>query len=131
MLYLGNRRSLTLIEFLVVICIILVLFGTFGVYIKITLRIARETALMNELNNIRLSVEHYRIINGKLPEDLLALLNQDFTFKISNGIIVRSKFLKPFRVDKEKYLLDPFMNRYIYNHRMGRVSSQTKGYESW
>ena len=131
MLHLKNRRSLTLIELLIALCVIFVLLGVFAIYANINLRIAREAALRNELINIRMSIEHYRIINGKLPENLFTLMNQEFTFRSSDDIIIRKKFLKPFKVDKQGYLLDPFMNRYSYSWEEGKVSSQTKGYESW
>ena len=126
-----NKRSLTLIEFLIIICIILVLGGTFGTYLNITLKVARETALINELSNIRMSIEHYRIINGKLPENLPALIKKGFTLRNPDGIIFGNRFLNAFKVDKDGYLLDPFMNRYYYDVRDGKVRAQTKGYESW
>ena len=126
-----DRRSLTLVELLIVLCVIFVLMGTFAVYANITLKVAREIALQMELNNIRMSIEHYHTINGKFPEDLVTLIKEEFTFRTSDGILLHSNFLKPFRVDKEGNLLDPFMNRYYYELEDGRVSSRTIGYENW
>jgi hypothetical protein len=84
-----------------------------------------------ELNNIRMSIEHYRIINAKLPEDLRALYSQKFTVSAAHGIFREDNYLKPFRLDKDNNLLDPFLNRYYYNSSNGIVKAQTKGYESW
>ena len=131
MFHFRNIRSLTLIELLTAFCIIFFLLGVFAVYANINLKAARETALENELNNIRMSIELYQIIKGKLPEDLVSLTNQKFTIKTIDGIMVQKKFLKPFHIDKQGYLLDPFMNRYSYEPNEGKVSSQTKGYENW
>lgn len=125
------KRSLTLLEFLVVLCAIFILLGTFAIYANKILSIARQAALQNELINLRMSIEHYRVICGSLPEDLFALINKDFTFQNQDDIIPPNKFLRPFRVDKEGYLLDPFIHRYVYDNRVGNVRSQTKGYESW
>jgi len=126
-----NRRSLTLVELLIVLCVVFISLGSFALYANMTLRVARETALQAELNNIRMSIEHYRIINGKLPGDLSALLNQEFILKNNDGSIMRDNFLKPFRLDKDKKLLDPFLNRYYYDNSSGAVKTSTKKYESW
>ena len=125
------KRSLTLLESLTALCIIFILLGTFAVYANKILSIARQAALQNELLNLRMSIAHYRIINGSLPGDLFALINKGFTFDNQDVIIPPNKFLNPFRVDKEGYLLDPFMHRYAYDNKEGSVRSQTKGYESW
>ncbi|MBM3252429.1 MAG: hypothetical protein FJZ11_06625 [Candidatus Omnitrophica bacterium] len=131
MFYFNNRCSLSLIEFLIVLCVIFIFLGVFAIYANVNLRAARETALKNELNNIRMSVELYRVINGRLPEDLVNLVNQEFTLRAPDGTILKKQFLKPFRVDKEGYLLDPFMNRYVYISQDGKITSGTKRYESW
>lgn len=126
-----KKRSLTLVELLVVLCVIFVCIGVFAIFAKINLKAARETALRNELYNIRMSVELYKIIKGKTPSDLVGLINQEFEFRTPDGIMLKKSFLKPFRIDKQGYLLDPFMNRYSYNTRTGKVLTGTKGYEKW
>ena len=126
-----GKRSLTTIELIVVICLILVFVGTFAVYANITLKVAREITLQNELVNIRMSIQYYQIINARLPEGLLELANQPLTIKASDNTIVYKYSLRPFRVDKEGNLLDPFMQRYVYDERNGTIYSQTKGYERW
>ncbi len=125
-------KGLTFIEFLVIICLIFVLIGSFAVYANITLGAARETALQNELMNIRMALEHYRIINAKYPIDLSELYKKKvLTSENFTGIILSEQFIKGARLDKEGYLLDPFINRYGYNADEGRVYSKTKGYEKW
>jgi competence protein ComGC len=131
MLLIKNKSSLTLVELLVVLCVIFVCMGTFAIFAKINLKAARETALRNELNNIRMSIELYKIIKNRLPEDLVSLINQEFTFKTSDGIIIKKQFLRSFRLDKNGNLLDPFMNRYNFDPASGKVFSTTKTYENW
>lgn len=115
-----KKLSLTLVELLTVMCIILFITGLFAVYAKMALKTVRESALINELINLRMSIEHYRVVKGGLPDDLFTLVNDG-----------HNKFLKPFRVDKQGFMLDPFMHRYLYDKRDGRVRSQTKRYENW
>jgi len=126
-----NKSSMSLVELLVALCIIFILAGVFAVYGKMAVGVVRKQALSSELNNIRMSIKHYRIIKGQLPKDLVSLTEQDFTFNGKDDIIMRKSFLRFSRVDKEKKLLDPFLNRYYYNARSGRIKSQTKGYETW
>lgn len=122
---------MTLIEFLILISVVLILTGTFGRYMQITLKIAKEEALTNELKNIRMAIEYYRIVNSRLPKDLAELMNKRLTSDKSYSKITQNKFLEPFRLDKKGFLLDPFMHRYIYDAQKGRVNSPTKGYETW
>ncbi len=81
-----GKRALTLVEWLLALCIILVLIGTFAAYSQITLRAARETALINELYNIRMALEFYKITTGGLPEDLAALTTKRLTEDRLGGI---------------------------------------------
>ncbi len=124
-------RPVASIELGIAICVIFILIGALAGYINITLRIAKETAMRYELANIRISLEHYRMINNSLPENITVLINQDFTYKTAGGVILRKNFLEPFRLDKDGFLLDPFKEKYYYNSKDGRVSSRTKGYEAW
>ncbi len=105
--------------------------GIFAIYVNITLKTAREIALQNELLNLRMSIEHYRVINDCFPRELSDLLKKDLTSKGPNGILQKQKFLQSFRTDKEGNLLDPFCNKYSYDNKSGKVWSQTKGYQSW
>ena len=127
----GNKRSLTVVELISVICVIFIFMGIFAIYAGRALRIARELALRNELQFIRMSIENYRIINNRFPDDLFTLMNQHLTYGGNDTKIIVKQFLKPFRVDQRGYLLDPFMNRYGYNKAEGAVYSETKGYERW
>jgi len=122
---------LTLIEFMVAVGIIFIFLGVFATHAAIALRIGRETALRNELENIRMSIRYYRVVRGKLPESLIALMDQKISFEDFGGVLLGKGFLKPFRINQEGNLIDPFMNRYYYGKEKGVVYSLTKGYESW
>jgi len=131
MFFLRNRRSFTIFELLVAVNIILIFIGIFAVYANITLRVARGVALQSELSNIRMSIEHYRLLNHALPDNLSDLLNRRLTGKGSDSKMYPNKYLTHVRVDKEGNLLDPFGNRYGYNKLDGTVYSQTRGHERW
>lgn len=105
--------------------------GCFAVYANIILRIGRETALQSELINIRMSIEHYQMLNNKYPQSLGVLLNNGLTRGSFDAKISTIRFLEPFRIDNSGSLLDPFFNKYIYNNENGLVHSQTRGYERW
>lgn len=125
------KYSFTLVEFLLVLCIILVLIGTFFAYSRVTLNAARETALISELHNIRMAIEFYRIATGNLSDNLAALTTKRLTEDKLGGIKSVNKYLRDFKVDKDGYPLDPFLKRYRYSSEDGRISSATSGYESW
>lgn len=129
--FIRGRRSLTLIELLAVVCVILTLVGIFATYASINLRVARKMALQSELMNIRMSIEHYRILKGKFPESLPILVNEPLTYGTPDSTIVLKQFLQPFRVDRQGNLLDPFMNRYSYSNINGTIYSSTERYKRW
>ena len=124
-------RSLTLFELLVSLCIIFFLMGAFATYANTSLIVARETALQNELINIRMAIEYFRFVTQRLPKELEELRNYKLTSESLKGIITPNKFIDHARVDKEGFLLDPFMNRYAYDSASGRVWSLSKGREGW
>lgn len=126
-----KNRSFTLMEIIVVFCMVAILIGTFANYASYVLRIGKETVLRNELANIRMTIEYFRIINGRLPADLKELVNKELTSSKEHSIIQQKKFLEPHRFDNQGFVLDPFMNRYVYTAWDGQVHSGTKGFESW
>jgi len=125
------KRSFTVLELLLVTCLIATFIGVFAGYANIVLTISREEALQIELTNIRTAIYYFRIMNGRPPSDLAELMNKKLTGAPFDSKIIQQTFLKAFRVDKEGALLDPFFNPYLYEVGRGVVSSQTKGYESW
>ena len=126
-----NARSLTTVELIIAICAVFILVGTFSIYANITLKAARELALKNELINLRMSVEHFRIINARLPESLSELLKQRLTIGIDSITIKKNYPVRAFRFDRDGNMLDPFMHRYGYDLETGKIYSQTKDYERW
>lgn len=126
-----SQRSLTFFEFLAMACIIFIFVGTFAIYGNLTLKAARQQALQNELANIRMALEHYRILNGRLPEKLTDLINKELASRNSGSKIISRKYLEHSRVDKDGNLVDPFMHGYSFDFTDGRVWSQTKKYENW
>ena len=105
--------------------------GVFAVYSHTYIKVARETALRNELSSLRMSIEYYRIVNGRLPDMLADLVNEPLTKGKRSANIKDDKFLSNFRVSKDGFLLDPFMNKYSYDNKSGRVWSESEGHSNW
>jgi hypothetical protein len=127
----ARMRALTFIEMLVALCIIFLCIGMFAVYAGMTLVAARDLALRNELANIRMSIEHYLIVNGHLPEYLADLTKEYLTSAPGTDKISKYTFLKAFRTDKNGSLLDPYSVGYGYDAINGRVWSQANGRQGW
>jgi type II secretory pathway pseudopilin PulG len=124
-------KGLTLLEFLIALFIIILLFGFFGAYAGDVVRVAREEALRNELQNLRLSVAHYYLIFQQFPAQLRDLQKKELTSKAERDIIQHNNFIEHGRIDQEGDFLDPFFYPYNYEAKSGRVNSASKGYESW
>ncbi len=127
-----NRiKGFSLFELITAACIIFVLMGTFAAYADRALKVAKDMALQNELVGIRMAIQHYLIINNRLPRDLDELLKKSLTIKNPDGTVTYGSYLKAVLVGKDGSLLDPFQNKYNYDSISGLVWSQTPGCENW
>ena len=122
MLLLDLIASLTIITFLIWI---------FGGIIGTLAQNARETALRYGLNNLRLSLNLYKMLKGSYPEDLKGLMQSTIILTKSDKMFFSEKFLFSLATDKQGNAIDPFGNKFYYDFRKGVVGSQTKGYENW
>jgi len=119
----------TLFELLFVSCVIFILLGTFAIYANAAIKVAKEVAMQNELLAIRMAIQHYVIINGYPPKELVSLLKKTLTCQSPDGKVIFEAYLKADRIDKKGNLVDPFMNKYEYHE--GRIWSGTEGHQSW
>ena len=122
MLLLDLIASLTIITFLIWI---------FGGIIGTLAQNARETALRYGLNNLRLSLNLYKMLKGSYPEDLRGLMQSTIILTKSDKMLFGERFLFSLATDKQGNAIDPFGNKFYYDSRKGVVGSQTKGYENW
>lgn len=127
----DNRRSLTIFELLLVVCIIMVLWGSFAICFNTLARVSQETALRYELSSLRSAIQYYRIVNNRLPGDLKELAQKVLTLEKSYGISKKRIFVDEARTDTDGDLIDPFFTKYNYDSTVGRIYSQTAGYENW
>ncbi len=123
--------AFTFFELIAVVVVLLLLIGSFGWYAHRTLSVAREVSMRNELTSLRMSIELYRVLNGVFPQRIEQLFEKSFTLKMDDGKIISREYLKPCRVDRYGQVVDPFLHRFGYDPRTGRVWSQTKGYSEW
>lgn len=128
----GKKKSaLTIVELLSCACIIFTLIGMFSFYAEIVLNTARETALRNELQNIRMAIEYYRIVKNRLPDSLEKLQEEQYIARGSNSEVNKQNFISIFKDARGSRLLDPFMKKYQYDKVTGRVWTSTIKYQSW
>lgn len=126
-----NEKGLGIIETIIVCLLIAIMFGVLMPRYQRVAKDAREMALRMGLTNIRSSIQLYIALNSKPPADLKDLSGKRFLIPTKEGTIFTDQYLRASALDNEGHLIDPFGNRYIYDPKDGRVSSQTKGYEGW
>lgn len=134
-----GQRGRTVFEALIAVILFLALifFAVERYYAAI--KPVRETALTMELSNLRRAVYYYTVINKRLPGSLKELVegkavvtkNDIDIDDMGNRIIFMGKYIETMDTDAEDYPTDPFGNRFDYDPASGKVSSSTKGYETW
>lgn len=109
-----------MLELVVSFCLIFILIGTFGAYASKVLVVAKEVALLNELGNLRLSLELYKAMHDNaVPKDLKELYS------------IKNYFVMIDRLDKDGMLLDPFGSRYYYDPKKRAIRSTAVKYKNW
>lgn len=116
------------LEHLVVIVVILVVGLLVGANIYYQRLEARQRALFYQLQIIRNAINVHKIIEKRNPVSLTELAHGIYKFP---GDKLTKKYMTNVPFDKEGGLVDPFGNRYIYDHKTGWVRSATPGYEMW
>jgi type II secretory pathway pseudopilin PulG len=126
-----KENGLTVFDTLLVCILIAGMIAGFMSYYGRMIQEARETALRTGLANIRLSIQLYRVLNGRYPVHLKELLSKRFLMPTKEGTIFGDHYLRAHALDQNGYPIDPFGQRYHYNASLGRVASSTSGYENW
>lgn len=126
-----NKSGMLLLDLVTSLTIIAFLIWIFGGIIGTLAQNARETALRYGLNNLRLSLNLYKMLRGFYPEDLRSLMQSAIILTKSEKMLFSEKFLFSLATDKQGNVIDPFGNKFYYDSRKGVVGSQTKGYENW
>jgi competence protein ComGC len=127
----SYQRGFGVVDTVIVVLIISVFIGVFiPRYYRIA-REAQEIQLKAELNNIRMSLDLYKLHNSEYPKDLRELITKKYMAPYKEGTIFKEEYLDARSLDEDGYPLDPFNNKFKYNPNTGRVSSSTAGYERW
>jgi hypothetical protein len=78
-----------------------------------------------------MAINLYRALNqNNVPQDLKQLIDGRFATTI-RGTFFEGRYLVGFALDEQRYPIDPFGGRYVYNSQSGEVRSNTRGYEAW
>ncbi|MBI5043775.1 MAG: type II secretion system protein GspG [Nitrospirae bacterium] len=126
-----GEGGLGVIDTVIVVLIISVFIGVFIPRYYRLAKEAQETQLKAELNNIRMSLDLYKLHNSEYPKDLRELITKKYMAPYKEGTIFKEEYLKTRSLDEDGYPLDPFNNRFKYDPNTGRVASATPGYEKW
>lgn len=88
----------------------------------------KQRTLFYQLQILRSSINLYKLINLKNPENLEALATEIYKFP---GEGLTRRYIENAPIDKNGNVVDPFGNKYYYDARTGWVRSSTSGYEFW
>lgn len=125
-----NKRGNSLFESVGSVLIIILLAGFLAGYFTKVLNESKKTALIQNLNALRLTLNLYDMLNDKWPMDLRQLLSEEYTLSNTGKVLFRDKYLRSTLQDKEGFLVDPFGNRYSYDPETGEINSITRGYQN-
>lgn len=126
-----NQKGMGVLDALFVCILVSLLIGTVIPYYKKLAQDAREMALQTGLLSIRKALDLHQALQGGYPTDLKSLVNKRYVVSAREDTFFSGEYLRAQTMDAEGDLLDPFGNRYQYNIKTGKVSSGTKGYETW
>ena len=127
----NNKKARSLIELIVVLVAIFIIIGSLISRGNILVSKTRESALTNELSNVRLAISLYFYLNKKYPDNLEMLINKNYTISGAGKTLLKGTFLRPLKFDYKGRLKDPFGNIYLYKSKTGVVKSQTESYKDW
>jgi type II secretory pathway pseudopilin PulG len=126
-----GEKGLGIIDTLIVLVLISILIGVVIPKYQRMADEARETALKMGLQNIRMAIRVYHMVNQGYPADLKDLVNKRFILPVREDTIFSQEYLRTLAMDADGYPLDPYGNRYRYDSISGHVASITEGYENW
>ncbi len=113
-----NKKAFSPIEEIIVLVMISIFIGVlYNKYNTLAFRAKIEQTKI-DLYNLQLAVKLFRVRNGRYPNNLYNLYEQEHL----KGILQKS-FLKQHKV------VDPFGNLYVYDNRTGTVLLNKRTYE--
>ena len=122
---LKGEQGLGIVDTLIVLVLISIFFGVLIPHYEKIAVDAQETALKVGLQNIRMAIGVYLIINHEYPRDLRDLINKRYIIPVRGDTIFTQEYLRSLAVDSEGRPLDPFRNPYSYDRVNGHVASTT------
>lgn len=132
-----GAKGLTILDFVITLCIIGVLTGIVIPKYRKTVRMAQETALRAELSNIRTSIRLFRMLNSRNPDSLREMMEKKAMIPgrtgadLYSGSFFEKSYLSANAVDAEGNKVDAFGNLFSYDKTHGELRTTTKGYENW
>jgi len=120
------RKRRSSYEYIVIFAVLVMTLAlALGLFIQRD-EISKGNVLMNELSQLRSSILLFNKLKGRHPKSLYELEHSKYPSK--NG---ERLYLSFAHHGKEKEIIDPFGNPYIYDAKTGWVHSSTPDYLSW
>lgn len=91
-------------------------------------RAGKQRALFYQLQILRNSLNLYKMVNRKNPENLKVLATGIYKFP---GDELTRRYVDNAPIDARGEVVDPFSNPYDYDSATGWLRSSTRGYEFW
>lgn len=88
----------------------------------------KQKMLFYQLQILRNSINLYKFINNKNPENLEILAAEYYKWP---GEDITRKFIENAPIDKNGIVIDPFGKQYYYDGKTGWLRSASEGYEFW
>jgi len=120
----SRPRYEVVIILLVVIAALVVALGISRVQSKSE----RGRILISELAQLRAAITTYVALNKTNPSNIESLAEMSYSFSLSEK---PRSYLDNISANQEGKLIDPFGNPYLYDAKLGRVSSSSSGFEGW
>lgn len=108
-----------LAELLFSLTIIFILSGVFVGYWLVNIREARRVGAENQLTNLRYSLELYKMLEGRYPEDLRELSRKYVTIKEDS--LYGRRYLESQSHDEDGYPVDLHGHRFVYDNKTGTL----------
>lgn len=86
----------------------------------------KDSAVIDELRNVRSAVELYLTLNKELPKGMTDLVTEQYEI---NG--VKRFYLEGIKTDDKGYPIDSYGYRFVYDPQSGAVELTTREYEGW
>ncbi|HPW45603.1 MAG TPA: hypothetical protein PKU96_04450 [bacterium] len=111
---------------LIVVALLTVAIMSITIYFE--RQLSNQKAMFYQLQALRTSINLFKAVNGRNPEDLAEMISSEYKFP---GEDIPRRFFHNLTLNKAGAIIDPFETPYQYDKVTGWVRSASAGYEYW